>query len=286
MKLKISFCTLFALLLSISGLAWATESEKWSEKNQAVINEKRQKIENEIGRLKNHPWAGEYYSGDGLGTNVRLTLAPENGFTIKWTGCEGLYDQNHGTVKWDDNLVELSFAFDPTDEGIGHYASEYKPIRWGNRVYLIPSNEIIKFVNEINASSEPRDGVHGFFFLRLGDEEKEVTSKPELPGEFMEYLLDRPIDAAIVSVSKPVKSTKNKDLTTVVVIVNKGKKDGLLPGMELYVTKPGDSYDSVELTKVGETQSEGRYQYDNNHPAVGWQLSTCPRWGGIRQCRQ
>jgi hypothetical protein len=272
----------FVLLLSIAGSAWAVENEKLSAKNEAIIEKKRQIIEKEIAGLKDHPWAGQYYSGDGLGVNITLMLAPKNGFTVVWHGCLGLYDQNYGAVKWDGNLAKLSFALDLTNGYIGRYASEYKPIRWGKRIYLIPADEIIGFCNAINSRSEPRDKVHGSFFLRWGDENKKVSGKPELPDEFMAYLLDKPVDATIVSVnSAPIKSFKNilgDTITTVTVTVNKGKKDGLLPGMELLITKPDDVYNEVKLTKIGETQSEGEYQYRTPPPAVGWQLSTCPRW--------
>jgi hypothetical protein len=74
--------------------------------------------------------------------------------------------------------------------------------------------------------------------------------------------------------------------------VDQGKKDGLLPGMQLHVTKPDSVYKEVKLTKVEETQSEGEFVFylrqetpslfsflfKEPAPAKGWQLSTCPRW--------
>jgi hypothetical protein len=275
---------LFVLFFGIVNTAWA----EWEE--EAIIKEKRQKIETEIALLKAHFWAGQYYFGDGLGANVTLTVAPENGFTITWFGCLGLYDQNHGTVEWDGNIVKFSFAFPVKDGYIGRYASEYKPIRWGERVYLIPTDEIIDFCNAINSRSEPRNGAHGFFFLRDGDEKKQAKGKPELPKEFMPYLLDKPVDAKIVSI-KDVREEQRKDVCgedyirrTVTVVVNKGKRDGLLPGMELHVTKPDMIFDEVKLTNVEETQSEGVFVANlwgarkEATPSAGWQLSTCPSW--------
>ena len=277
--IKLSRILLFVLFLGVIGSAWAEQDEKLSKSNQAMIHEKRQKIEDEIAQLKDHPWAGRYYFGDGLGANVSLTLAPENGFTVTWFGCMGLYDQNHGTVDWDGNVVKLSFAFDLGEGFIGYYDAEYKPIHWGERLYLIPANKIVPFCNVVNSRSEPRNDVHGFFFLRRDDEKKEAKGKPELPEEFMPYLLDEPVDAAIVSV-KDIRGNGNRKIAT--IIVNKGKKDGLLPGMELYVVKPDRVYARVILTKVEETQSEGEFiLYDvlkTPTPVGGWQLSTCPSW--------
>jgi len=283
------FYTLFLVLL-LGGIcsAW-DEDGRLSEENQAIINEKRQTIESEIATLKDHPWAGRYYFGNGLGKNVTLTLAPENGFTVTWRGCLGLYDQNHGTADWNGDTLKLSFAFDVAEGYIGNYANEYMPIRWGERIYLIRADGIIEFCNAINSRTEPRTGVYGRFLLRREDEKKEAKGKPQLPEKFMPYLLDKPVDAAIVS----IKDTREGKITEKIatVVVNKGKKDGLLPGMELNVVRPGSVYGEVRLIKVEETQSEGEFRYDFPHertrfsfltrkpvPAAGWRLSTVPGW--------
>jgi len=285
---KLFYVLPVVLCFGIIGFAWAQRSEKLSESNQATIKAKSQQIEKEIAQLKDHPWAGQYYFGDGLGANVSLTLAPENGFTIIWRGCMGLYDQNHGTVEWDrdKNTLKMSFAFEVEKGYAGRYASEYKPIRWGERVYLIPTDEIVQFCNEINSGSEPRKGVHGQSFLRRGDEKKEVQGKPELPKEFMSCLFDKPVNAVIVSV-KDVRETRDitdSPVFITTVVINKGKKEGLVPGMQLYVMEPKDLVERMKLTKVEETQSEGEFRIWSSKtrktptPAKGWQLSTRPRW--------
>jgi hypothetical protein len=83
----------------------------------------------------------------------------------------------------------------------------------------------------------------------------------------------------------------------VTVVINKGKKDGLLPDMELYAIEP-NVFElwrwQVKLTKIEGTQSEveffiierpnsGFLSYifgtpNISTPAEGWQLSTRPRW--------
>jgi hypothetical protein len=272
--MKKLLCILFfVLILGIVGYCL-------SESKTAFINRKSQKIENEIAQLKDHLWAGRYYHGDGLGVNVSLILAPENGFTVTWHGCLGLYDQNHGTVDWDGKRIKLSFAYDLQEGYIGHYASEYKPIRWGERVYLIPTDEMIEFCNAVNDGREPRNGSWGWFFLRENDTDKEATGKPMLPEEFMPYLLDEPIDTIIVS----IKDIREGDKITTVVI-DKGTRDGLLPGMILDIIKPERVFGKMKLTVVEETQSEGEVVVypigtgqEKTTPAEGWEFST-RRWG-------
>jgi hypothetical protein len=49
---------------------------------------------------------GKYYQGDGLGFNLRLTLAKDGNFDCRWTGCLGDYGKCSG--KWwkkDERLV-------------------------------------------------------------------------------------------------------------------------------------------------------------------------------------
>jgi len=277
---KIS-CVLFAVLLPV--LCLGIVGYVLLTTNGTLIEIKRIRIENEIARLKDHPWAGQYCCGDGLGANIYLTLAPKNGFTVNWYGCLGLYDQNHGTVDWDESTVRLSFVLAVEDDGIGRYASEYKPIRWGERLYLIPADEMVQFCYAINSGDEPRAGCWSYndFFLRVGDWDKEVEGKPEIPVEFAAYLLDEPVEVAIVSIGD-IRQTDRRG-NTADVVLNKGKKDGLQLGMRLHVIEP-DIFGRMELTKVEETQSEGELYYSTSGqsekriPTTDWRLSTRSRW--------
>jgi hypothetical protein len=150
-------------------------------------------------------------------------------------------------------------------------------VRWGERHYLIPDSEIIEFCYDIHTSHEPRYAFGwGRYLLRLGDWKKEVTGKPELPEEFMPHLLDKPVNAVLVSVT----FGENQSYKTVNVVLNKGTKDGLLPGMKLCAEKGNESggYNSLTLTKVDEMQSEGLLHYGDALPEAGQEFSTYARW--------
>jgi len=277
--MKHVFCVAIVLLMC-TGSVLAEQEEKLSEENRAIVEAKRQKIKEEITQLKDHPWAGEYYYGSS--GNLNLTLAPENGFTMIADHPWGLLHLDHGTVDWDGNHIKLNYTFDVESGYINDEAIKRKPIRWGERVYLIPTFRIIEFCNAINSGRESRSRTSGRFYLRRGDERKEAEGKPELPEEFMPYLLDKPVDATIASV-------KNIQGNIATIVVDKGKNDGLLSGVELHVVKP-DGAGRIILTKVEEKQSEAEYTHhcslETNSlfsrlfgkpiPAEGWQLSTCP----------
>ncbi len=78
----------------------SSDAEKTAKKLQ-------EQIAKEVKTLRNHPWAGEYYAGDGLGVNTFLTIAPKSGFVFEWHGCLGLYDRNYRAVAWTNNRSDL-----------------------------------------------------------------------------------------------------------------------------------------------------------------------------------
>ena len=239
----------------------------------ADIKTKREKIETEIARLKDHPWAGQFgYSHDHSGRI--LTLAPENGFVLNdW----GHWERNdiYGTVEWDG--IHIKLASENPGDPIREVHTKYRLVRWGERLYLIPDSEIIEFCYDVHTSNEPRYAFGwGRYLLRLGDWIKEVKGKPEIPDEFLQHLLDEPVDALFLSVTIGEKQPYH----TANVVLNKGKNDGLLPGMKLCAEERNDrgGYNSMTLTKVDEMQSEGLLHHDGVLPKAGQEYSTYARW--------
>ena len=84
----------------------------------------------------------------------------------------------------------------------GGIPEKFLPVPWGERLYLIPAKGIIKFCNEINSRWEPRKGPHGSFFLKQEDRIQEAQGLPEIPEKFRPYLLEEPVDAAIIDIIK------------------------------------------------------------------------------------
>lgn len=281
-----SLCTLGIVVLFLTAI-YAEEdqtfADKHSEKAEKTAAEYRKSIQAELKALKNHEWAGEYHEGDGLGVNVSLILAPKSGFLFEWHGCLGLYDRNYGTVSVDKGMIHLAFTFPNKRKGFQGIAPEFILIAWGERKYLIPSDDIIGFCNGVNYGSEPRKRMHGSHLLRIGDEQKEVEGFPDVPAEFKPYLLNHPIEAEIVAIGQyktrlSVSDWKFKDTP---VVLNRGKSHGLLEGMRLHVVKPDNVFESVEIVKIEDEQSEGIMTQTGEEvtgPQVGWKMSTRCRW--------
>jgi hypothetical protein len=262
-----------------------------------TAGELRGKIREEISKLPDHEWAGEYYEGDGLGENVAFTVAPRAGYVFEWHGCLGLYGRNYGSVTATNGGLTLSFTFTNKD-GLGGIAKEFVPIAWGKRRYLVPANDLIGFCNAVNFASEPRKGGRGRYLLRRGDEEKDVTGLPSVPAEYRRYLLKEPIEAEIISVGPFTvrRSAAEWYVKDIQVTLNAGTNRGLLPGMQLFIAKPDLAntneidaiWDSMTLKiiKVMDKEAEGVITQDTDRkvspPKVGWRYSTGP-WRDVSQ---
>jgi hypothetical protein len=228
--------------------------------------------------LKGHPWAGEYYYGDGLGVNVTLMISPENGFVFHWYGCLGLYDLNYGRLEISGGTIRLFLTYPNEREGFQGIAPELIPVQWGKRHYLIPSDGFLKFANAVNAGTEP-SGLFGGrsyqFLLRRGDEKKPVSGRPPIPQEYAAFLLKRPIVAKITSVGE---SHLNESWRITDISLNVGIVDSLKKGMDLYVG--GEESGTATVVSVQERTAQAILeQFESPHiPPVGLKLST--RLGG------
>jgi hypothetical protein len=140
------------------------ESLKQSDHVAKIAAARTTSIENELARLgANHAWAGKYYSGDGLGVNVTLLIAPETGFVFQWEGCLGLYDRNYGTATMHDDHLHLTCHLsNDTNKGFEGTPTDFTPVHWGERRYLIANDKLVNFCNAINSKEEPRKKARGF----------------------------------------------------------------------------------------------------------------------------
>lgn len=267
------------LLCATVFLAADRDEAKYTDEAEKTAKQLQERIHAEVKTLTNHAWAGEYYSGDGLGVNVSLLLAPKAGYVFEWHGCLGLYDRNYGGVSFTNGKIHLSFTFKNEQKGFQGIAEQLIPVSWGERQYLIPSGDIVEFCNDVNAGTEPREDMHGRHLLREGDEKKKVRGFPAVPDEFRAYLLTKPIEATITTVgsytTRPIVCEwKFKDTP---VTLDAGSEAGILPGMEFHVRKPGNIVKSVTVTKVSRNSSEALMTgigEEDPGPKVGWRVST------------
>jgi hypothetical protein len=278
-------CFALSILLAVALIPaqLSSQAEKPTENLSAAsigISEAQiKRIRQELRHLnRQDDWAGEYYFGDGLGVNVSLALAPNNGFVFSWTGCLGLYDLNYGDIAFSDGAVKLLFKHPNERRGFQGIAPELLPVRWGERHYLIAADDVVKFTNAINSGTEPntwRGGPSTEFLLRQGDEKKKVFGEPNLPNQYLSYLLKKPIQTKISSIVE-TRTEQSRRVTS--ILLDAGSANGLQVGMELYVHKPSKVWVTATVTRVDEHSSRAVIEQEmtDPSPASTWIFSTKP----------
>lgn len=263
------------------------QQRKQSRETEAAWKRQEAKIDAELADLKEHPWAGQYYFGDGLGVNARLKLAPKSGVVFIWTGCLGVYDRNYGKVIEDNGLIKLALSLPNDRQGFQGVATELAPVIWGPRHYLISVEELPAFCSAVNSGLEPREGTHGLYFLRAGDESKSICGQPEIPPQFRGYLLKTPVNATIQSVTATVLRPgliKDMSFRETTVLLTSDQPELLKPQMELHVIDESVVPARATITSVDGKRIEASISQiitaEVNEPApkVGWKLSTRAPW--------
>jgi len=263
-------------------MANGDEQPKFSAEAEAAADQIRDRVIAELKDLGNHNWAGDYYAGNSYDMQ-RLSVAPSAGYVFESHGCVGFWDRNYGAVTAKDDRLHLSFTFDNTKQSFQGVPPDFIVIRWQARRYLVPADDVIGFCNQINEGAEPRKSVIGDYLLRVGDHKEIVHGPPDIPQQYKDYILTKPIEAQILRVGSTTirHSIADFNFRDTRLTVGAGTQQGLLPGMELYVIVPKDVVERVKITKVEATQSEGvMTQVDENEaaPKAGWRLSTAAPW--------
>lgn len=261
---------------------------KRSDGASARASELGKQVEQELSGLDADDWAGRYYFGDGLGVNVSLDIAPKAGFVFEWHGCMGLYDRNYGQVKEVDNEIHLAFELENKQEGFQGLSPAFLPVKWGERMYLIPADEVAEFCNAINYGDEPRRSARGSFLLREGDHEKKAEGTPALPEKYRPYLLIQPIESRIVKIGETSLRPSRVDwnFKDTVVVLNAGKKHGVFKGMKFHVHRPEDKFESAIVVSVAEDSCEAvmtQIGEEDSLPKTGWELSTASKWKDYKE---
>lgn len=172
--------------------------------------------------------AGEYSYGNGLDLNCSLEISSDGRFLYKKCSYEVLLEQAKGKVSLEDGRLILTpeKSHETWPRGTSPILI---PISWGQRLYLIPQNDIAGFSNQINRGIEPVSrGSMGSYYLREGDWDRPASGQPDLPEEWKKRLLDEPV-TGLVAGRDPLNRW----------IISLGKNYGVYDGMELSAWAPG-----------------------------------------------
>ena len=266
------FAGVFALIRS--GSRGQVESEA-----SPVVEERMRAIDAELGETGSHPWAGQYFYGDGQSANLTMRIAPRSGFAYVWQGCLGLYDENFGGVIEQNGIIHLMPRLPKNPHGIRQQATHLIQVRWGPRRYLVSTAEVAGFCRAVKQGSEPRDRAQGWFYLAEDDWTKPVAGEPELPKFHRRYLLEKPIVAEIVAVGESfLRPGVGVTLRETTVTLNAGERNGVFP--ELVFRSKERPYLEATVIDVSESTCEAeitQFGEDDSPPAIGTMLTAGPQ---------
>ncbi|MCB1635595.1 MAG: hypothetical protein KDI51_13450 [Xanthomonadales bacterium] len=241
--------------------AFLPELDLSSGEVPSALEVRQQQIEAEIAELgSGHPWAGRYAFGDGLGVNQELLIAPVGGFVVTWHGCLGLYGANEGRVRINaDGDLELQYEWLNREGEFGQFPTRLRPVTWGAQHLLIPPEQLLSFVSEVN-----HNGVRaakGLNFRRAGDDD-EVTGFPKIGDDLMHQLRREPLTLEVVA----ARSLTANELSWGACAIRRtlwfdsASSAELASGLEL---EPVDKLGAYGRVALGESESLGR--------AASWQ---------------
>lgn len=249
-------------------------------------------------------FAGTYVTGHTFGGGS-ITLGADGTFSDGGGSDDGTTASGSGTYTLINGVLHIKYTketlrrghdaeelnlLDPKgnkemspSNGNSEIQKEYKylPIEWSERIYLISEIDLKDFANAINLGLEPRSSLtagwdtlpwYGSFYLRSGDQQKKVTGNPNLPKEWLSFLLREPMTATVINVEK---IEKLEFVTISTATVNKGSKHGLKVGMRLVAKDEEPSpWDGPQVISVEKETAKIQARLSRTELKVGDKLST------------
>jgi len=207
---------------------------------------------------------GDYYFGDGTGVNCNLTLGGRGEFTFAWHGCLGTYDTNNGSAGIRNGVLHLTPKKPNRRDGFRGTPTDFFPVRWGDRMYLVPTNEMVAFCSEVNQGGEPRSGNWGGYYLRQKDWDLAVTGRPAVAEPWTKFFLSQPVKGEIAQLINEQEAW-----------LNRGMNDGLLEGMILTARAHGEvTFSQVRVEAVEKERCRIKCEWKDSRLAAGQTVSS------------
>ncbi|ODT98705.1 MAG: hypothetical protein ABS79_05450 [Planctomycetes bacterium SCN 63-9] len=148
--------------------------------------------------------------------------------------------------------------------------SEFIPVRWGKRLYLVPEGEGSSFCNRINLGLESRFPAYSFY-LREGKGEQEIRAFPEIPRQWRSMLLKTPIRGKIIDVMAGGRAR-----------IDLGTEHGVWVGMNL--ESDLDGFGGSEVVEVSKDSCMIK-RFDSSQPGFKYGQGVSSRRAGVDQVR-
>ena len=239
----------------------------------AKVRSKWQMIEIETASA-NEEWAGRYRAYDGPTVTTDLAWSPVSGFIAWWENCSrpGTSRVNHGSAVLQNGSLKLTAEVPENTPGSLTVAAEFVPVKWDAQHFLIPHDQVMKFVYAVNSNSTSELEM---FLLKVEDNDKNRRGRPAVPPSYARYLGMKPIRGSISRLGPKEQRFHPK------VILNVGKRAGVIPEMKFYGTQRNQPFFILDVISVAEHTSEAAVYLvsndANNKPTrlrAGWKVSS------------
>ncbi|HPF37875.1 MAG TPA: hypothetical protein P5081_07065 [Phycisphaerae bacterium] len=251
-------------------------------------------IRREIAACDRHRWAGDYVGKGGLAAEY-LTIAPNAGCAYQFAGSLGTYVQKWGVVSEDEESL-IHIPFEPEWSDVRRDANDVVliPVTWGAMRLLIRPSEIGEFCDDAHRQrAESRGDCEKLEipYLQTPNQAIDYSILPTIPEAYKPYLITRTLHANITRVVESrvdaldasedsLRCRKSR------VVIDAGRKDGLLVGSVLEVVEPAFVMRrTLKLTRVEDECAEGVIHElitsdDRGEPTTEWKLVAGPRESG------
>jgi len=214
-------------------------------------------------------WTGEYYQGDHLGFNLDLVVTADR-FAYTVDSDIGPVGDGNGLVERARGGIVLRLAADADDAGKRRLKDTLGitlvPVQWGPRRYLVPEREFPRFASAINHGMEP--GSPGLFLLQVNDEKKPVEGLDGLPTGITRLVFAKQVYADVAGFSRLPSPPEPAEIARLFkneryrLVFDKGAKDGLAPGLELWLCRPSNEAAFVTIDRVEPHRAYGILKVD------------------------
>jgi hypothetical protein len=238
-----------ALLLSLGQPATAQNNQPQQQLSgdlAALVRHKFDLIQVETAG-PGEEWAGRYQASHGPTITTDLAWSPKSGFIVWWENCSrpGSTRVNHGGAVFTDGSLKITPEVPENVPGSFRIATEFIPVKWGAQHFLIPQDQLIKFIYAAKSGSVSE--VESFL-LKKDDYTKQRRGLPSVAPQYARYLRMKPIVASISTVGPEPERWYPK------VILNAGKSEGVIQEMKFYYRR-GGRFIVFEVTSVDEHTS-------------------------------
>ena len=230
--------------------------ERYMREDAVALRARWQRIEEENRNANLNEWAGDY-QGAGEVSQYVLRWSPRAGFAYIYiyTCIPEVRWLEHGSVSASPRLIQMRAENRPRGDTPRSSVTNYLPVRWGERHYLILETRVGEFYSHVAGYGQTPVEWTGEFFVRDGDGDKPVSGMPILPPGY-ERFVRYPIEATIMRVGRSFVRNRGRDRgqdyydSVTPITLNVGTANGVRRTMDFHLIGSRHA-ETIEIRRVG-----------------------------------